>query len=342
MKSFIYHALFAPLMVAAVASCTHIPDEFECPSSPTPFQLDVPAYFPAMIIPSGNPLTVEGQALGRRLYYDPLLSAGGPKNGKSCSSCHSQESGFTINEPQTAVLAHVNLGWATNFLWEGKVNGGLEYIMRFEVEQFFQTDMRKLREHDEYPVLFRNAFGQCEITAELVAKALSQWFRRLSSFNSRYDRFMRHEIQLTAAELRGFNIFMTEKGDCFHCHTPPLFTDNSFRNIGLDSIFEPEDLGRYNITGMPADRGLFKTPTLRNIGQTWPYMHDGRFNTLDEVIEHYNSGVCRTATTDPIMTKPGKEFGLMLSDQDKADLVAFLLTLTDETFLGDTALSNPL
>jgi cytochrome c peroxidase len=331
--------LFALLLLAATG-CVKDPDA-GCTGDAAPLQLAVPAQFPVMPVPTDNPMTEEGVALGRMLYYDPLLSQGGPRNGLACASCHFQEQSFSLSGQGVAVLPHVNLGWNTAFLWNGKVEGTLEDIMRFEVVEFFATDLRLLRNHPQYPALFRKAFGECDITTENASKALAQWFRRLISADSRYDRYARHELQLNDAELRGMVIFLTEKGDCFHCHMPPLFTDNSFRNIGLDSLVEGLHRGRYNVTQRQTDMGLFKTPTLRNVALTAPYMHDGRFATLEEVVEHYNSGVRRPVNVDPIMTKPGKEYGLGLSEQEKADLVAFLHALTDETFVTDTALSSP-
>jgi cytochrome c peroxidase len=141
--------------------------------------------------------------------------------------------------------------------------------------------------------------------------------------------------------MNGFNIFTTEKGDCFHCHSLGLFTDNKFHNIGLDSEFTSINMGRYNVTLKQADMGLFKTPTLRNIQLTAPYMHDGRYLTLEQVVEHYNSGVKQSNTLDPIMTKPSKIYGLGLTPTEKQDLVAFLKTLTDTTFTKNPLLQNP-
>lgn len=313
----------------------------ECMADVTPLNLSIPTHFPIMDIPADNPMTEEGVRLGRMLYHDPILSQGGPRNGLSCSSCHSQAQSFSLSGQSVSVLPHVNLGWSNTFLWDGKVQGTLEDVMRFEVEEFFATDLDLLRQHPSYPALFRSAFGECDITVENTSKALAQWFRRLYSADSRYDRYARHMLQMNDAELRGMVIFLTEKGDCFHCHMPPLFSDNMFHNIGLDSLPAGADRGRYNVTLSTNDMGLLKTPTLRNVSVTAPYMHDGRFATLEEVVEHYNSGVKRPVTVDPIMTKPGKEYGLGLSEQEKADLVAFLLALTDESFLTDTALSPP-
>ena len=164
----------------------------------------------------------------------------------------------------------------------------------------------------------------------------------MKSSNSKFDRYQRQEEQLSNSELNGMTIFFTEKGDCFHCHGIPLMTNNEFHNIGLDSIFVGNNVGRNYITGSPYDLGKFKTPTLRNVELTSPYMHDGRFTTLEEVVEHYNSDVKRSATVDPIMTKPGKEYGLQLTTQEKQDLVAFLKTLTDWEFVNDTSLASPL
>ena len=174
-----------------------------------------------------------------------------------------------------------------------------------------------------------------------MAKALAQWFRRMSAAKSKFDRYLMHTDVLSDAELRGMMIFQTETGDCFHCHGLPLMSDNSFHNIGLDAIFTGEHQGRYLVTGDPSDLGAFKAPTLRNIALTAPYMHDGRFTTLEEVVDHYNSGVNPSPTLDPLMTKPGQITELLLSPAQKADLVAFLHTLTDEEFVSDTALASP-
>ncbi len=318
-----------------------IAEPASAPHPPSPWQPDLPWYFPQMSIPTDNPTTVEGIALGRRLYYDTLLSVNGPHAGRSCSSCHDQALGFTVPTAGINVLPHVNLAWSTNFLWKGQVQGTLEDIMRFEVEDFFQVDVTVLQNDPHYPQLFRAALGSATITQASVGKALAQWFRSMTSSNSKFDQYYRHEAALTQAELSGMMIYITETGDCFHCHGLPLFTDNAFHNIGLDSTFSGNNQGRFLITGQASDMGLFKTPTLRNIAQTAPYMHDGRFATLEEVVEHYNSGVKHSPSLDPIMTKPGKETGLNLSPQQKADLVAFLHTFTDVTFLTDTALSSP-
>lgn len=307
----------------------------------TPYNLVAPYYFPTVVIPSDNPLTVEGVELGRMLYYDPLLSTNGPFEGYSCSSCHDQALSFSEPNAGASVLPHVNLAWSHNFLWNGKVQGDLEDIMRFEVDEFFQVDVSVLQADPYYADRFRRVFGTDAITKDDVARALAQWFRRLLSSNSRFDGYLMHVEELSDQELTGMMLYLTETGDCFHCHGLPLLTDNAFHNIGLDSTFAGPDQGRYLITGDSADLGKFKAPTLRNVALTAPYMHDGRFQTLEEVVEHYNSGVRRSPSLDPIMTKPGQTTELALNPGQKAALVAFLHTLTDVDFVTDTALASP-
>lgn len=306
--------------------------------NPVMVELDYPSWFPEMPLSDDNPLTEQGIALGRKLYHEPLLH---PQASMSCSSCHYQEQSFTINTSGTAVLPHINLGWSSSFLWNGKVEGRLEDIMLFEVAEFFGTDLSKLKNHPNYPDLFYEAFGDRSITNESCAKALAQFFRTMISDNSRFDRYYPGKIQPTLAEVRGEYIFNSERGDCFHCHPQPLFTDNQFHNIGLDSVFDASNEGRFAVTNNNSDRGLFKTPTLRNVALTAPYMHDGRFKTLEEVIDHYDHGVHSSSTLDPMMTKSGKLKGLNLSQEDKANLLAFLLSLTDSSYTTDSNLSKP-
>lgn len=301
-------------------------------SSPTPYHIEYPEAFPDMIIPTDNPTTNEGVQLGRRLYYDKLLH---PNQSLSCSSCHHQSQAFSSSESNC--LPHINLGWAQSYLWNGKIEGTLEDIMKFEVEDFFGTDLNLLNNDDEYPTLFFNAFGVSKITSKEVAYALAQWFRVMNSTNSKYDRFLLGLEAFTPEEMDGYDIFFTERGDCFHCHGGPLMSDNLFHNNGLDMT--PEE-GRYEISQNTADIGKFKTPTLRNIEVTGPYMHDGRFSSLEEVVDFYASGLQWSPTIDPLMKKI--EFGgIALSPSEKANLVSFLKTLTDHSFLNNPDLSDP-
>ena len=305
------------------------------PEALTPYNLVYPNYFPPLAIPNDNPLTVEGIKLGNKLYYDSILS----NSGISCSSCHNAAESFSSYSVNS--LAHVNLGWNNYFLWNGKISGSIEDIMKFEVEVFFNTNVSKLNNSAYYRDEFKKVYDVDVITSKDVAYALSQFFRVMVSANSLCDKFFQHTASLSASEMNGFILFTTEKGDCFHCHSLGLFTDSKFHNIGLDSVFTGVGMGRYNVTGNTADLGLFKTPTLRNIELTPPYMHDGRYLTLTEVVEHYNSKVKLSPTLDPIMTKPSKEFGLGLTPTQVADLVAFLKTLTDTTFTKNPLLAKP-
>lgn len=343
-KQFLAILCSIALFVLALVACEK--DTKPGPSSnlnTTPYVLNYPDHFPQPVVPDANPTTEEGVRLGRRLYYDPKMSLNGPMQGSSCSSCHQQTSSFSSHASGTAVMAHVNLGWNSNFLWNGQVEGTLEDIMKFEVEDFFQTDLDVLKEDPTYTRMFKDAFKNGEINYENTEFALSQFFRTLVSYNSRYDSivFGPGPEAYTPEEKAGYDIFFSEAGDCFHCHTQTMLMDNDFHNIGLDSTFVGESQGRYLITGLDEDMGKFKTPTLRNIQYTAPYMHDGRFATLEEVIDHYNSGVKGSDHVDPIMTKDNKNLRLNLSDEDKEHLIAFLKTLTDYRMITDTSLASP-
>ena len=330
-------------VTAVLISCKKDTDTKKISSSyrPTPDTIIYPNNFPIMFLPITNSQTKEGVELGRHLYYDSNLSLNGSQQGFSCSSCHSQAASFSSSGGVLQVLPHVNLAWNNFFLWDGSKTGTLEDMMKFEVEEFFESDLIGIRSNPKYNNLYKKAFGTVDITLERTEYALAQFFRSLTSCNSKFDQYVAHKAKLSTSEWNGFLIFTTEKGDCFHCHSIPLTTDNVFHNIGLDSLFDEANSGRYNYTKNPVDIGLYKTPTLRNIELTAPYMHDGRFETLEEVVEHYNSGVKYSSTLDPIMTKPAKEFGLQLTLQEKADLVAFLKTLTDSSFISNPKLSNP-
>ena len=318
------------LLLAIVASCRK-PNEASLPiqSGLTPFEIKYPFTFPALEIPADNPLTVEGIALGKALYSDPILS----NDGRACADCHQKSTSFTTYSVNA--LAHVNEGWNTKFLWRGNIEGTLEDAMAFEVNDFFKTDIARLNANEAYKAKFKHVYAVETISRKNVAYALAQYLRSLTSVDSRFDRYVRKESMMTMSELNGFYIFNSEKGECFHCHSLGLFADNAFHNNGIDSVFIGTNAGRYDVTHNLNDLGKFKTPTLRNIELTAPYMHDGRYQTLEEVVEHYNSGVKKTATIDPIMTLPSFENGLQLTTQQKSDLVAFLKTLTDTSFVNN-------
>lgn len=298
----------------------------------TPYKIEIPNRFPDMPLNPNNPLTEEGVTLGRMLYYDSILDK---NQARACASCHMQTNAFTTFESNA--LQHINLGWNKNFLWKGEVEGTMEDIMHFEVADFFQTNVARLNNHDTYPRLFKQVFNVDKITEKEISYALAQFMRTLISSNSKWDRYLRREIGLSQEELNGMAIYFSEQGDCFHCHGTQLFTDNLYHNTGLDAQPEP---GRYDVSKNEIDRGAFKTPTLRNIEYTAPYMHDGRFKTLEEVIDFYSEGIQYNPSIDPLM-KQVHQGGVRLNPQEKQDLIAFLKVLSDPDFLANNNLSNP-
>lgn len=320
----------------------------------TPYTLKIPPHFSKPYLPDYNPLTEEGVALGRRLFYDSILSS----NGRSCSYCHHQSSGFMAKNSDLGldptyypnIPALINEAWNPYFGWDGVYTDADHIALADFGPMFFNSNMStviaKLKADPTYPAMFKKVFPGQDVFVdgviqEKVAFAVAQFARTIVSGNSKFDRYMMGLEQLTPEEADGYDLFMTEKGDCFHCHGSMLFTDNGFHNTGLDSVFDGYNRGRFNVTGEAKDIGLFRTPTLRNCALTAPYMHDGRYQTLDEVIEHYNSGVHKSSTIDPIMTLPGKEMGLLLSTQQKQHIKAFLLALTDTTILNNSQYSRP-
>jgi len=308
----------------------------------TPYTIETPYGFPDMITPSNNPTTIEGVFLGDKLFHDKILSG---DESQSCSSCHKKEFGFSdenrFSEGIDGLLGDrnastiINAGWNTKNFWDGRTitledQAFGPVVNPIEMHDTWPNVENKLNTNEEYVQLFKEAFNIDYIDSNHVAMAIAQFERTLISANSKFDKYLRGETQLTASELGGYAIFNSEKGDCFHCHGTQMFMDNLFHNNGLDP--EPfTDLGLGKITNNASDNAKFKTPTLRNIEFSAPYMHDGRFSTLEEVVEHYNSGGEYSLTVDPLMKKLG--VGLQLTNQEKADLVAFLKTLTDTDFL---------
>ncbi len=306
---------------------------------PTPVDLRTPDRFPLMTFPADNPLTEEGIALGERLFFDPLLSINGEV---SCASCHEPRHAFSDPRPVSIgaegrrgrrnAMPIFNLGWAPSLFWDGR-SPSLEEQAIHPVENITEMGedwprvLEKLQNHPTYPGLFEAAFETETITRDQVTKALAQFERTLISSNARIDDFLNGEGNLTAVEQRGFDLFFSERGDCFHCHGTRLFTDNLFHNNGLEAV--PSDSGRALITGNPAHAGMFRTPSLRNVEFTAPYMHDGRFATLEAVIEHYSTGVQATNNLDPLLNHGQRG---NFTAEEKEGLVAFLKTLSDPAF----------
>jgi cytochrome c peroxidase len=317
--------------------------------------LDIPELFSDNIIPpvipTNNPQTFEGVTLGKKLFFDTILSSNGTQ---SCASCHSPQNAFTDNTPTSDGVDGVfgtrnsmplfNLAWnyGERFAWDGK-----ELSLERQAEEPVQNPIEmhsnwnnvidRLQNHSEYPELFRLAFKTSTITKELTTKAIAQFERTLISADSKFDRYSLGQATLTQQELNGLDIFLREdKGDCFHCHgnpNNPLWTDNDFHNNGLDATFT--DLGLGAVTGDTNDNGKFRSPSLRNLAFTAPYMHDGRFATLDDVINHYSEGLVNSPTIDPLM-KQIDQGGVQLTTQEKSDLKAFLLSLSDPSFINNT------
>lgn len=305
--------------------------------------------FPKMKIPDNNPLSEEGIELGRKLFYDKILSG---DNTISCASCHFQSAGFSdpnqfssgfnnqIGNRNASAL--INVGWLRSLFWDGRSENLEEQANDpitnpIEMNESWPNLLSELNSHTEYPNLFKVVFGGSKITSEMVLQALAQFERTLISDNSKYDQKIRGEIELTALEEAGFNLFFSEKAECFHCHGTILFTDDEFHNNGLDEF--PSDLGLEEISGKVTDRGLFKTPTLRNIEFTAPYMHDGRFQTLEEVVDFYSDSVKGSPTVDPLM--PNNNGGFRLTSVEKRQLVAFLKILSDTSFINNPKFKDP-
>ncbi|MCU0437184.1 MAG: cytochrome-c peroxidase [Raineya sp.] len=305
---------------------------------------------------SRNPVTTEGFKLGKMLFFDSILSRDGTI---SCGSCHIQSSAFTqhghdlshgIDDQLTLRNAPpiMNLAWQKEFFWDGGVFD-LDLFALAPIEAHNEMDesianvLNKLRKHPKYPQMFERAFGTSEITLDRFLKALSQFQLMAISANSKYDKYIRNEgVTLTTDELAGLELF---KVKCSSCHQGELFTDLSYRNNGMipqrfklngiDTI----DTGRERITLNPNDQFKFKVPSLRNVEITRPYMHNGSLRTLEQVLDHYQTGVKDHPTLDPVLKQNGK-LGIDLTNDEKKKIIEFLKTLTDEEFLKNPILSE--
>ncbi|MCE2712394.1 MAG: cytochrome-c peroxidase [Cryomorphaceae bacterium] len=331
---------------------------------PTPYELQIPSHFPDMIIPEDNPMTVEGVALGRRLFYEEKLSG---DNSMSCASCHAPVNSFSDpNQFSTGIqgiqgnrnsMALINLGWQKFFFWDGRSKSLEDQILEpipnpIEMHQSWKDAVAKLNNDVSYRNMFFKAFGEEGVDSLKVTKAIAQFIRTMISGNSKFDVMYKYEngMSLTAVdqqilpnilaeEWAGYDLFKSLNGaDCLHCHSGVLMHINKFSNNGLDATFT--DSGRGGVTGNPNDMGRFKIPTLRNIELTAPYMHDGRFATLDEVIEHYSSGLVSSPTIDPLMEHLSNS-GVQLDNQERFLLKKFLITLTDQSFVNNPDFQDP-
>lgn len=322
---------------------------------PTPYKVVLPDfvldYFEPMPMPANNPMTKEGVELGRYLFYDGILSE---NRTMSCGACHRQANAFSdprqfsfgvrgdLGIKQSMSL--VNLGWSNFFFWDGRAKS-LEAQAHdpitnpIEMASNWKLVLSRLQSHAEYPARFYKAFGTTTIDSSLVLKALSQFERSIVSFNSRFDKYFfgGDASVFTKEEERGMDLFFSEGASCNHCHSDVLLTDNFFRNNGLD--LKP-DSGMARNTHLVKDIGKIKVPTLRNIALTAPYMHDGRFKTLDEVVDFYLDKVhAQSPNLDEHMNMLTNR--VYFPESDRKAIVAFLKTFTDSSLIHNKAYSDP-
>lgn len=311
---------------------------------------------------NGNKPTVQGVALGRMLFHEKMLSKDG---SQSCASCHLQAYGFSDSAKFSIgvegkpggrqAMSVFNTAWHTNeFFWDGRAHFLRDQSLLpiqdpLEMNETLENVISKLSASQMYRDQFVRAFGSNEITAERMSLAMEQFMNTIVSNQSKYDKFLAGSATLTASEERGRKLFFQEYNeflpaqsgaDCAHCHSGFNFSNNLYMNNGLDAAGQQSDIGREKVTKDPKDKAKFKVTSLRNIALTAPYMHDGRFKTLEEVVDHYNNGIKKSPTLD-LALDATTNTGLRLTAQDKADLVAFLKTLTDETLATDERFSSP-
>ena len=350
----IYYILFIIVGIALTTGCQKDRPVYRV----TPYNLNIPNHFPQMPIPDDNPMTQEGVALGKKLFFDKRLSK---DNTINCASCHRQENSFSDpNQFSIGVdgavgsrnsMALVNLGWQNSFFWDGRAGTLEEQIFEpvpdpKEMHLSWPEAVSRLKDDGEYRNLFLRAFNEEDFDSTHVSKALAQFIRTMISSKSKYDIMYKFQngMPLDDSETAILNTVTTEEwggmdlffsltgGDCLHCHDGPLMHINLFSNNGMDTEFEDE--GRFDVTGNPNDLGKFKVPTLRNIELTAPYMHDGRFQTLEEVIDQYSHGVVISPTIDPMM-EFAFQGGVQLDEYEKSLLLAFLKTFTDWEFINN-------
>ncbi|WP_299759846.1 cytochrome c peroxidase [uncultured Pontibacter sp.] len=334
------------------------------PFNPTPYTLQLPKTFtnnyPRF---EDNPMTKDGVELGRHLFYEKRLSG---NNTMSCGSCHQQEKAFTDgkalavgidgNQHRRNAMSLANLLWFFNYNWDGSAltleeQARIPIESEVELHQPLAEGVKKLQNTALYPPMFRKAFGSDTITEANILKALAQFQRTLISADSRYDRYLAGEQALTPDEQEGMKLFMTHPepgialrgGNCGDCHGGTLLSMRTMQNNGLDETLT--DLGYGAVTGREVDNGKFKVPSLRNIALTAPYMHDGRFNTLEEVLDHYNEHIkYNSPHLSPLIIEATNEVGgktLLITQEEKRKIIAFLHTLTDSTFIANPKFSDP-
>jgi len=326
----------------------------------TPYKFPEPKFFPKMPVSAKNPVTVEGASLGKYLFYDPILSSDG---SMSCASCHNQKNAFSDSPNQFSsgrngttmkrnTMALFNLAWYPALFWDGRATSIEEQVFHpvreyNEMNLDWQVAAKRLEQNKFYKKQFKEIFGSSKIDSVQITYAIAQFLRTFISYQSKYDQVIEGKALFTKEEYEGFNLVNDQtKGDCIHCH----FTDGDalgttlvFSNNGLDKIANANDYkdkGRGAVTGKTTDNGKFMVPSLRNLAFTAPYMHDGRFKTLEDVINFYSEDVKLCANIDSKM-EYAHQGGVKLTTEDKKKIIAFLLTLSDSSFISNTELSNP-
>ncbi len=352
-------SVFASLLTIVIYSCKK--DYKVLEHDKTPYNLNYGA-FPAPNIAPDNQLTVQGVKLGRMLFYETALSQ---DNSMSCASCHHQQFAFTDTatfslgvlgqKGKRQAMTIFNMAWHGNaFFWDGRApllrDQSLMPIQDvLEMHETLPNVVAKLSAKEIYTTQFFSAFGTSTITPELMSKAMEQFMNSIVSNSSKYDDYLAGKTNLTAEEERGRFLFTTRYNsanpaiggaECFHCHSEPNFENNRYTSNGLDVEADFTDLGREVVTGNPLHKAWFKVPSLRNVELSAPYMHDGRFKTLEDVVNHYDN-VKNSSNVDVTFSAQILNGGLKLSNADKAALVAFLKTMTDKTLATNPEYSSP-
>lgn len=341
--------IFYLLILLSLISCN---SEDESAYQNVPIDYQVPSNFPPLAYDmTANPITEKGFELGKKIFYDGRLASDGVV---SCGFCHIQEDAFThhghtfshgvgdgIGTRNAPPIQ--NMAYQTQFFWDGAADH-IELLSMSPISSEIEMNgniveiISMMQNDSEYKSLYKQAFKNEKINAENMLKALAQFMTMLTSSSSKFDKYRRNEIGETFSteEQQGYALFNQK---CASCHATDIFTDNSFRNNGLPMNPNINDMGRYRVTEFEQDKYKFKVPSLRNIEKTAPYMHDGRFFTLEAVLNHYSSGVTNTQNLDPSLNNNGT-LGISLTNDEKSKIIAFLKTLTDNEFLTNKKFSE--
>ena len=351
MKNFFQKIVFYITIFSSLICCKK-KEDIRPIFSPTPYSIEIPSNFPPIDNNIDNPLTEEGILLGRHLFWEPRLSG---DNSMSCATCHNPKNAFSdSNQYSIGINGHIgkrnsmvlqNLAWSNDFFWDGRVISLIDQILipvmdSTEMNETWANAMKELKYDPKYNTLFYEAFGVKNPDSIHAAKAIAQFLTTMISSNSKFDKVLRNEMVFTPLENAGYASFNSfSGGDCFHCHGGILGTDFSYKNNGLDE--SPIDTGRGLITMNPLDNFKFKVPSIRNLEYSSPYMHDGRFTTIDQVINFYSIGIHPNSPNIDPLIEFSSQGGVQLNPQERLELKAFLLTLSDEDFINNPNFSNP-